>query len=333
MAARKTGTKSTRTRKTVEEVTDTVLGAEPEDTKTKQVRSSRKAKAVADSAELTVEKVTTSLTKAQLDISKTLGSVRELFESRIEGLHTLDQAIEAKTEELEELHDKEVVAADLRDLVLKRQAFEAEWEENKNAQRQAWLKEQADNKAAIAERDAQQAKERQQEQEDYEYNKKIARRNDEEAWKQKLIQRARDQKDTEEALEKTWKEREEALQKKETEIAEQKDKLDNFDEFVKKETEKQVAIATNALKSKYENEKKIAQLEFDSEKKLLAHDNNVLKSLVASKDSEIEKLRAALDKKDMEVKEVAVAAMEAQSGKAALAAVQEHAQSQSHSKK
>jgi colicin import membrane protein len=326
--------KNTRTtRKTAEEVTDSVLGAEPEDAKTKQVRSSRKAKAVADSAELTVEKVTTSLTKAQLDISKTLGSVRELFESRIEGLNTLDQAIEAKTEELEELHDKEVVAADLRDLVLKRQAFEAEWEKNKNEQRQAWLKEQADNKAAIAERDAQQTKERQQEHEEYEYNTKIARRNDEEAWKQKLTQRVREQKENEEALEKTWREREEVLQKKEAEVAEQKDKLDNFDEFVKKETEKQVAIATNALKSKYENEKKIAQLEFDSEKKLLAHDNNVLKSLVASKDSEIEKLRAALDKKDMEVKEVAVAAMEAQSGKAALAAVQEHAQSQSHGKK
>lgn len=331
MATKKTT--RTRTRKTAEEVTDAVLGAEPEDEKTKKVRSSRKAKAVADSAELTVEKVTNSLTKAQLDISKTLGSVRELFESRIEGLDILDQAIEAKTEELEELHDKEVVAADLRDLVLKRQAFEAEWEENRNEQRQAWFKEQADHKAEIQEREERLKREREQEAEDYEYNKKIARRNDEESWKQTLMQRAREQKETEEALEKTWKEREEVLKKKEIEIFEQKDKLDNFDELVKKETDKQVAIATNALKSKYEQEKMIVELQFESEKKLLAHDNNILKSLVASKDSEIERLRTALDKKDMEVKEVAVAAMEAQSGKAALAAVQEHAQSQSHGKK
>lgn len=98
---------------------------------------------------------------------------------------------------------------------------------------------------------------------------------------------------------------------------------------MKKETEKQVAIATNAQKAKYEHEKRITELQYEKEKALVDHDNHVLKSLVHAKDAEIEKLRAQLDKRDSEVKQVAVAAMEAQSGKAALAAVQEHAQSQS----
>jgi hypothetical protein len=101
-----------------------------------------------------------------------------------------------------------------------------------------------------------------------------------------------------------------------------------LDEQVKKD----VAIITNKMKSDFETQAKITKLEFEGEKRMLEHDNKILKSLVAAKDTEIDKLRAALDKKDSEVKEVAVAAMEAQSGKAALAAVQEHAQSTSSKK-
>lgn len=132
MATKKVTAKA-RIRNSADEVSNSVLQAEPEDETTKKVKSSRKAKAIADSAELTVEKVTNSLTKAQLDISKTLGSVRELFESRIEGLETLDRAIEAKKEELEEFFDKEIILADLRDLALKRKSYQEEWDRTKES--------------------------------------------------------------------------------------------------------------------------------------------------------------------------------------------------------
>lgn len=334
MATRKTTTKrSTRSTKTVDDVVEDVKSATPEDDKTRKVRAARKAKAVADSAELSIEKVTQSLTKAGLDITKTLNNVRELFETELIALETIKEAIEAKKEELEELFDKEVVATSLRDLVLQHEAHLAEWEKNQEETRQAWMKEQADHKAEVQERDAQLAKQRTQEEEEYEYKKRIARRNDEEIWKQQLAQRQREQKETEEALEKNWKEREEVLKKNEAEIAAAKYKLDNFDKLVEENVQKDVAIISSKMKSDFENKAKIAQLEHDGERKMWEHDNKVLKSLVAAKDAEIEKLRVALDKKDSEIKEVAVAAMEAQSGKAALAAVQEHAQSQSHGKK
>jgi hypothetical protein len=332
MAARKTTVKRTTARKSVEDVTDSVLSAQPEDDKTKKVRTARKAKAVADSAEVTIEKVTQSLTKAGLDITKTLNGVRELFESEISALDIIKEAIVAKQEELEELFDKEVVAASLRDLVLQYETHKAEWERNMEETRQAWLKEQADHKAQIQERDERLQKEREREQEAYEYNKNIARRNEEEAWTLKTAQRAREQKETEDALEKTWREREEALKKAEAEVAAAKDKLDNFDTLVKADVDKHVTVLTSQLKSKFDNEKKISELEFTSEKKLLEHDNKVLRTLVQTKDDEIGKLRVALDKKDSEVKEVAVAAMNAQSGQKALAAVQQTVQSQSSGK-
>lgn len=329
MATKKT-TKRTRAHstKTVDEVTNSLLGAEPEDETVTKVRAARKAKAVSDSATITIEKVTQSLTKAGLDITKTLSGVRELFESEISALDTISEAIEAKKEELEELFDKETVASSLRDLVLKNEAYKADWEKNMNGTRDTWLKEQADHRTQVSERDAVLAKERKREEEDFEYNKSIRRRNEEEIWRSTIAQRQREQRETEEALEKTWKEREEVLKKAEAAIAENKNKLDNFDTIVSEAVQKDVQIITDKIKADFETQAKIKTLEFESEKKLLDHDNRVLKSLVADRDKEIQKLREALDKKDTEVKEVAVAAMEAQSGRAALAAVQEHAQSQ-----
>lgn len=336
MATKKTTTKRTSTRarssRTVDEVTSSVLGADPEDENVTRVRAARKARAVSDSAGVTIDKVTQSLTKAGLDITKTLNGVRELFESEISALDTISEAIEAKKEELEELFDKETVASSLRDLVLRNEAFIADTESNRELARQAWVKEQADHTAQIKERDEKLAKERSREEENYEYNKSINRKKDEENWIDTITQRQREQRDTEDALEKSWKEREVKLKTDEAAIAENKEKLDNFDQLVDAAVRKDVAIITAKIKNDFENQMKIKDLEFNSEKKLLDHDNKILNTMVKSKDVEIQKLRDALDKKDSEVKDVAVAAMEAQSGKVALAAVQQHAQSQSSKK-
>lgn len=329
--AKRTAT-STRSKKTVNDIVEEVNSLPQEDEKVKKVRTTRQAKAIADSADVTVEKVATSLTKAQLDISKTLDGVREMFTSELEALATIKEAIEAKQEELEELYDKEVVAASLREIVLQHQTHMEEWNKNQADTRLAWAKEQEEHRMAMNERDSKLAKVRAQEQEEYEYNKKITRRNQEEEWKSVLLTRKREQEDTADALEKTWKEREEILKRKEAEVETNKSKLDNFDADVKKEVDKQIAIISNKMKSDFETKTQIASLEFEKDKSLLAHDNTVLKSLVKAKDEEIEKLRAALDKKDSEVTRVAVAAMEAQSGKQALAAVQEAVQSQGKGK-
>jgi len=107
-----------------------------------------------------------------------------------------------------------------------------------------------------------------------------------------------------------------------------KSKIDNFDITVKAEVDKQVAIIGNSIKTRHETEARIKALEFDNEKRILAHENASLKESVSAKDREISQLRTALEKKDSEVKEVAVAAMNAQSGKQALSAVQETIQNQ-----
>lgn len=332
MATRKTPVKR-RASKTVEDVVDSVKNEVPEDATVKKVKSARKAKAVDLSAEVTIEKVTQSLTKAGLDINKTLNGVRELFESEISALETIKEAIEAKQDELEELFDKEVVLTSLRDLVLQYETKKEEWEKNLAETRDSWVKEMAEHKEKIQERDVQVAKTRQQEKEDYDYNLKIARRDAEEEWSHMVSVRQREQHETAAALEKTWREREDNLAKAESAVKELQEKLDNFDATVKAEVDKQVAIKTNAIKSQYDHSAQVKSLEFEKEKSLLAHDNTVMKSLVQAKDAEIIQLRDALSKKDSEVKEVAVAAMSAQSKAEALDAVQQHAQSTSHGKK
>jgi len=328
MVQKKITKTTSKAKKTASDIVEDVTTAAPVDEKARKVRAQYKDQAVADSASLTVERVTQSLTKAGLDITKTLHSVRELFESEISALQTIKEAIEAKQEELGELYDKEVIAASLTELVLQYEARKADLLKAEEEARKAWSKEQTDHAAALRERTEQVSKERTREQEEFEYAKGIARRNAEDAWKAEHSKRVLELKQVEEAHQKNWSEREQVIQKTEAEIAASKSKLDNFDATVKADVDKQVAIIGNAMKSKYETEARIKSLEFDGEKKLLERDNATLKELLGIKEMEMAQLRAALEKKDSEVKEVAVAALNSQSGKQALAAVQEMNQNQ-----
>lgn len=327
-----TRTKRTGTKKNISDVVADVTQAPPQDEKARKVKAAYKDKAVADSAALTIDKVTQSLTKAGLDISKTLSSVRDLFESEISALQTIKEAIEAKQEELEELYDKEVIAASLTDLVLQYEAQKAALLKTQEETRRAWEKEQSDHASTVRERNELLGKDRARENEEYEYKKTITRRNEDETWRATHAHRVLELQQTEQIHLKNWQEREELIKKQEVEVAAAKVKIDSFDVTVKAEVDRQVAIASNAIKSRYETDAKIKALEFESDKKLLERDNEILKGLVGARDKEIASLRAALEKKDSEVKDVAIAAMNAQSGKQALQAVQESLQSQGSKK-
>ena len=231
--------------KKISDIVDSVTQAPPQDEKARKVRSSYKDKAVADSATLTIEKVTQSLTKAGLDISKTLNSIRETFESEISALQIIREAIEAKQEEMEALYDKEVVAASLTDLVLQYEARKDDLLKTEEEFRKVWAREQIEHAAAVKERDILIVKERTRESEDFEYNKNIARRNAEDVWRAMHAKRTLELQQAEESHVKNWKEREESVQKLETEIATAKSKIDNFDATVKAEVDKQVAIIGN----------------------------------------------------------------------------------------
>ena len=233
-----------------------------------------------------------------------------------------------KQEELEALYDKEVIAASLTDLVLQYEARKAELLKTEEETRKAWVKELNDHDIAIRERNLVLSKERTRENEEFEYAKNIARRNADDAWKAEHAKRILELQQTQESHLKNWHEREAAIKKSEAEIAEAKSKIDNFDATVKAEVDKHVAVIANSIKSKHETESRIKALEFEGEKKLLERDNISLRESIASRDKEISSLRVALDKKDSEVKDVAVAALNAQSGKQALAAVQEMNQNQ-----
>jgi len=333
-ATKKTTTRrSTRTIKTAAQVASDVLDAQPEDENTKKVRAARQSSAVAASAELSVEKVTQSLTKAGLDINKTLNGVKEIFESEISSLETLKEAIVAKEDELSELHDKEVIANSLRDLVLQHNAKKAAFEDEAAATKKSWEKEQVEHEEFVTQRDSDFKKRIDREEEEYEFKKAIRIRNDDEAYKLKVTTRENDRKQTENTLTKQWEEREAALKAAEALVAESKDKLDNFDSIVEEEVNKKVHTIGSRMKAEYENKARISALENDSEKKLLQRDNTSLKDQLAAKSEEIATLRDTIAKLNSEVKEVAVAAMEAQSGQKALNAVQQTVQSQGSSKK
>ena len=314
---------SASSKRTAEQVEHEVLSASPEDEKVKGVKAARKAKAVADSAELTVEKVTQSLTKAGLDINKTLNTLKELFEREVSSLDVLREAIEAKTEELNALYDKEIVASSLRALVLKYQQEKEELKAGSEVIRDQWVQEREDHDQMVRERTRNLNAVREREEEEYQYKLNIKHRNDAEEWRVFTEKRAREQKETEENLNKEWSRREAELKAAEAEVAANKEKLDSFDDRVQEQVKKGIEVIARKIKSDHETAAKIAELEHSSKLQILTHENDTLKRQVGEKTGEIEKLKATIANLQDEVKEVALAAMESQSGRKALEAVQE----------
>jgi hypothetical protein len=335
MVAKKKTTTSSKTPSNIGEVTAAVAaaGQDKSDANAKALKAARDAKIEQDATELTVEKVATGLTRLNLDISRSINSVREIFEAKIAELQTLKDAIDLKTTELEELHGKEIAAQAVADLVREYEEKKAAFAVAQEEARKAWQKEEQDHLTAVRERNDLVLKTRQREDDDYVFQKQVARRNDEEAYRQKVAQRDRERKQTEEDLEKTWQIREEALKKAEAIVAEGKAKLDSFDATVKAEADKVLKIVTANMKSSHDNELKFAKMQSESELKLAQSELESLKRALIAKEAENTDLRANVKRLQEEVREIAVVSMQAQSGKTALDAVQQAITNQGNSKK
>lgn len=247
------------------------------------------AEVVEKVSKLPADNLITAFGKLQLEAQT---AISDLSAKVLSGKNTLDEvnlAIEDANRRLQTLYNVESALVDL-------EATRAEIQ----AERDAWEIEKAEEE-----------QERLREEELYNYNTNIKRRNE-------ADKVAADHKAREDAL----KLREITLKNQESEVAELRKTVDGIPALLKKESETAVAIATNSLKKTYEHEKILASKDSENSKK--EHEFAV-KSLAA----QIEQLLK--DKQDLKndlaearrsVEATAIAGLNAQNGRSSLEAVQ-----------
>lgn len=310
----------------LDKVRSSLLNREELDPISAAAEAKRKSELAAQLGTVTSKAVTEKLGALSLDTQNVLDSLRTTLISSTQELEELREMIFIESERLEELYGKDVVASSVATLIEEYEQKKALFQEEEAGARAALKTSIDEQKKLEAERKAQTEKLRKQEQEDYDYNLTKQRRDVADEFARQLSALKQQEADRHRELERGWKEREESILANENEVATMREKIAGFDAVLEVEKKKAVAQATGAMSSEHKHQlqllettAKAAQDLLRSENKALAEDNMRLRT-------SINELQHKLETANNRIESIAKAAMERDSGQAALAASQRTAE-------
>lgn len=289
----------------------------------KEAADKRAAAVSAAVGQITVEGALKNLTDARLKLSRVFDDIGSQVQDQTQLLANLKEQNANLTKEIEELHGKEVIASSLKDAIIEHDAKVAELEEEIASQKAQWEQEQADYNEGINKQIREAAETRRKEEADFQYTRAQARKKEQDEYAFNRATIDRDNRLRDEALKAGWDKREAELKAKETEVAAMKTRFDGLEAEIKKEADKQVAIATSALKRTYEHEKALSDSQAASDKKLAALEIGGLKETIAKQAEQLAKLSQELQDARKENVQLATKALESSSGQATLAAMRD----------
>jgi colicin import membrane protein len=290
--------------------------------KEQEARQAHAKNVLTDVSSLTAESAVKKVTEAGLTINKTLAGINEQVMSLVEELKKLDEAIQLKTDELGELHGKDIAASAVDVLV-------AEYDRKKEelqAEMERLQKEISDTRSKFAtdlaaERDALEVA-RKRAEEEYTYDTQLQRKKEQDAFAEQLRQQAASERDRKEKLEKEWAAREEALKLREQELENLRKQVADFPTVLKKETDTAAAIAGNRVKSEWEMKFTLAQKDAETSQRVSIMEIASLKETNSKQAQAIQALQTELAEAKRQVQTIAEKALESASGARALAEVQ-----------
>jgi len=254
----------------------------------------------------------------QITVQKTFAGLQAEVNNRYSTCEELDTAIILKQSRLKDLHGIEATAIQLDDL-------QAQLEAQRN--QIATERNDADQAAADLENSRNQQRKREDDQWKYETDQRHRKIVDD--FNQNLLKQQRDEASRQEALNKSWKDREDNLAEQEGELTSLRAQVDAFPAKMDAEVKKAVAINENSIKREYET--KIALLAKDSEvnTKLNKERETALQSTITRLEGQNIALGAQVESAEKRAAEIAKTAFESVSGRDALRAVQQsHAEGQ-----
>lgn len=250
------------------------------------------------------------------EIGSMLAEVSEKLATEAARFKSLQQAVETKQRELQELYGIEKGASTLAALIeaqnLKRAEFEADMAQQRESlsreitgNREEWEKERKTHEAELRERDAAEKKARDREREQFDY----AFKRDQQALRDKLADEKaaleKDLKLKKETAEKDLSERERALVGKETELETLRAKAAAFPSELTAAVDKAVKEATDRLRLEAKNREDLLQKQFEGERNVLATRIEALEKAVKDLVEQNSRLNKQLDAAYLKVQDIA----------------------------
>jgi len=279
--------------------------------KNKQATALKEAEVLASVEGLNLDTVSGTLADTQVEVQKSLAGLSAKLTEKLQLLENIQKAIDLKQDELKELYNIEAKVTELDEL-------EAEIE----SRRKTWEEEQAAKKREFAEQQSERNKQWARSEEEYQYRLAQEHKKHKDAFDALMGQSERDNRDRQEKLEKEWAEREGELKKRETELADLREKVANMSEVIKKEVNAAVAIATNSVKKEYETKMQLANKDSETAQKLADQTVASLQTSLAKQQAQVDDLKTQLEQAHRDVKEISAKALDSASGRATTDALQ-----------
>jgi hypothetical protein len=276
----------------------------------------------------TVEGVVQGISGLGLEISKALSDVSAKLAQEVERLSTVREAVSLERAELERLHKIDIAATALDQLVQDYAREKERQEAEIAAQRAAWEEESRGAERERKEQEENLKKARQREVEEYEYKKNLERKKAQDKYEEDLRLQEKKNKERQEALEKSWAQREAVLKEQEQELLRLRKEAQEFPETIKTEAEKAAVLAARAAEQKFEQEILLLKKEAETEKRLATLQVKTLEETIARQAAQIAALQKQVDEAKQQVQDIAVKAIEGASGAKALAHINQIAMEQ-----
>jgi len=299
----------------------------------RQVLEKKAEEAIKTATTLDPEGIDREIGSLKSDIGRMLAELSEKLAAEAARFKSLQQAVEAKQRELQELYGIEKTAATLAALIetqnQKRAEFEAEMTQQRErltaeieTTRTDWEKERKAHEAELRERDAAEKKARDREKEQFDY----AFKRDQQAVRDKLADEKatleKELKLKKEIVDKELAGREGVLVEKETELATLRAKAAAFPQELDGAVAKAVKEATDKLKLESKNREELLQKQFEGERNVLATRNEALEKAIKELADQNGRLNKQLDAAYLKLQEIAEKTIEGASQSKSLAELQ-----------
>jgi len=299
----------------------------------KRQQEKKTEEAVAVATGLAPDGVERALGNLKADIGRSLAEIAERMAAEVARFKGVQQAVECKERELQELYGIEKAAASLAALIEaqneKRRAFEIELGRQKEelareieSTRAEWEKERKNHEAELREREAVEKKSREREKEEFTYLFKREQQatrdklSDEKAGLEKEILAKR------ESLTKDLAEREKAVATQEKELIELRQRAAAFPKELDSAVDKAVTAAAERLVLEAKNREELLRKEYEGERNVAAARGEALEKMNKDLSDQNAKLAKQLEAAYQKVQEIAEKAIEGSSQAKSLADLQ-----------
>ncbi|AUT02708.1 hypothetical protein CLI64_21190 [Nostoc sp. CENA543] len=295
-------------------------------TKQEEADKAKNQEILAVASTYTVDSIVKGLADLQLEFGSVVSALSEKLAKENSKLDELNKAIEIETQTLQELQKIRIVADTLdilnqehqeklrildQDTASKRESLE---KESAN-QRKDWQKEQLAYEEALQKYNELLAKERQQEQEEYQYKLETTRKLNTDAYESKKRNLERDIQEKIQQKEKDWTERENVLNANKTLFSEYQQKIANFpnelEEAIKKAREE--AIKETSQKAKIEAD--LFEKEWEATKQSYELKIKSLEETIQKQVEQIESISAQLQSTLKQAQDLAMRAFDSSATK------------------